>query len=275
MASVGKATVTSPHLGWLVVLLVVVLVACDRGAQGMIDVGDGRELYLACEGEGSPTVVMEAGGAGNSESWRFVQPDVTKFTRVCAYDRAGTGRSSSLPPHRTTRAIAEDLHALLAAADVHPPYVLVGHSLGGIIVHQFATEYPDDIVGMVMVDSSGVDPRDRLQAALTPEEWQQYGSTSHDPNFVFPEGPFLLVPDLRDIPLVVLSAGIVRSDAPPDVAKRIYDVQMEMQREVLGLSTNSTQVIVEDSDHAIPLNRPDLIADAIRQVVEAVRQDNP
>ena len=119
------------HVGWLAILLGVVLAGCS--SEQLVDVGDGRQLYLACEGQGSPTVVMEAGGAGNSESWRFVQPEVAKFTRVCAYDRAGTGRSSSVTKHGTIQAIAEELHALLPTAGFDHPYVLVGHSLGGII----------------------------------------------------------------------------------------------------------------------------------------------
>lgn len=150
----------------------------------------------------------------------------------------------------------------------------MGHSLGGIIVHQFAAQYPEQSVGMVMVDSSGSDPRARIQAALTPEEWQRYGSTSHDANFVFPEGIDHLGPDLADIPMVVLSAGIVWSDVPPDLAEKIDDVRLEMHRELLGLSTNSTHIIEEDSDHAISRNQPALIVSAICQVVEAVRRDD-
>jgi hypothetical protein len=92
---------------------------------------------------------------------------------------------------------------------------------------------------------------------------------------VFPEGVDILGPDLGDIPLVVLSAGIGRSDVPPDLAEKIDDVRLEMHRELLGLSTNSTRIIAEDSDHAIPSNQPELIVTAIRQVVEAVRRDNP
>ena len=263
---------TGAHFGLLMALLVTMITACSGDGQGIakrFDVGGGRQLYLTCEGQGSPTVVMEAGGAGNSESWRFVQPRVTKFTRVCAYDRAGTGRSKSVPPHGTTPAIADELHALLSAAGVGPPYVLAGHSFGGIIVRQFATQYPDEIVGMVMVDTAGVDPRDRLRAVLTPEEWQQY--FSHDDEFVFPEGADSSGPDLGDIPLVVLSAGIVESDMPPDVAKRVQDVRLEMHRELLDLSSNSRHVIAEESGHAIPRNQPGLVADAISQVVEAIR----
>ena len=258
------------HVGWLGVLLLVVLVGCSSQ---LIDVGDGRQLYLTCEGEGSPTIVMEAGGAGNSESWRLVQPEVAKFTRVCAYDRAGTGRSSSVPKRGTIQAIAEELHALLPTADFDPPYVLVGHSLGGIIVRQFATQYPEEIVGMVLVDSSQGDIRARFQVVLTPEEWKRYGPPDdHGGDFVLPEGASLLGPDLGDIPLVVLSAGIIGSeDVPPDVAERMQNVRLEMHREMLDLSTNSTLMIAEESDHAIPTNQPDLVVDAIRQVVEAIR----
>lgn len=242
----------------------------ESAAPGLVEV-EGRQLFMSCLGKGGPTVVMESGGAGHSATWQFVQPEVAEFTRVCVYDRAGTGLSSLVPPHGTIQAIAEDLHSLLAAAGVQPPYVLVGHSLGGIIVRQFASQYLDEIVGMVMVDTSGVDPRDRIQAALTPEEWQRYGAASHAADFLFPEGADLLGPDLGDIPLVVLSAGIVGSDVPPDLAEKVQNVRLEMHRELLGLSTNSIHVIAEDSDHAIPSNQPDLITDAIRQVVEAVR----
>lgn len=260
------------HGGWLVILLGVMLAACSSGDQAMVDVGDGRQLYIACEGQGSPPVVMEAGGAGNSESWRFVQPDVANFTRVCTYDRAGAGRSSKISRHGTTQAIAEDLHALLAAARVHPPYVLVGHSFGGIIVRQFAIEYLDEIVGMVMVDSSGSDPRDRIQAALTPEEWRRYGSVGHDGDIVFPETAVLLGPDLGEVPLVVLSAGIVGSEFPPDLAEKIDNVRLEMHRELLDLSSNSTHMIAEESDDAVPSKQPEMVVDAVRQVVEAIRQ---
>ena len=258
------------HVGWLAILLGVVMTACngeDQAIAGMFDVGGGRQLYLACQGEGSPTVVMESGGAGHSATWERIQPDVAESTRACAYDRAGTGRSITVAPNGTTQAIAEELHALLAKAGVDPPYVVVGHSLGGIVVRQFATLYPDDIVGMVLVDTSHGDQRARFQAAVTPEEWQKYGSPNTETDFLFPEGTDLRGPDLADISLVVLSAGQVRGDVPADVAVRLDEVRLGMHRELLGLSTNATHVIAEESDHAIPSNQPDLVVDAIRQVV--------
>ena len=193
----------------------------------------------------------------------------------CTYDRSGTGRSSSVPKHDTIQAIAEELRSLLSVADFDPPYVLVGHSLGGIIVRQFATQYTEETVGMVLVDSSQGDLIVRFQAVLTPEEWQRYGSPGHEGDFVLPEGADLLGPDLGDIPLVVLTAGIVmrRDDVPPDVAERLDNVRLGMHREMLTLSTNSTHMIAEESDHAIPSNQPELVVEAISQVVEAIRND--
>ena len=166
-------------------------------------------------------MVLEAGGAGHSGGWELIQHDVAEFTRVCAYDRAGTGRSSSESAHATTQAIATDLHALLAEAGLAPPYVLAGHSLGGIIVRRFATQYPDGVAGMVLVDTSHGDQRARFQSAVTAEEWRLYGSANAETDFLFPEGVDLRGPDLADIPLVVLSAGQVREGVPADVAERL------------------------------------------------------
>ena len=138
------------------------------GSPGLVDVG-GRQLYLTCQGEGSPTVVMEAGGRGNSGSWQLVQPEVAQFTRVCAYDRAGNGYSESAPVLDTAQTISDELHSLLANARIDGPYVLVGHSLGGILVRVFASRYLDEVVGMVLVDTGHGDPVARFQSVLTPE----------------------------------------------------------------------------------------------------------
>ena len=265
-----------PRPTWLVLPLVAVLLGC--GGISLVDVGDGRQLYVNCEGQGIPTVVMEAGGAGHSGSWDSVQPAVAEFTRVCVYDRSGTGDSSATPKLDTIQAIAEELHTLLSAADVDPPYVLVGHSLGGMIVLQFATVYLEETVGMVLVDTSAVDPRDRLQAELTPEEWRQYGAQGHDGDFALPEGGHLLetgVVDLADIPLVVLTAGIVGTDVPADVAARVQEIRLEMHRELLELSIDSTHMIAEESDHAIPTKQPEIVVDAVSLVVVAIRDQPP
>lgn len=119
----------------------------------LVNVG-GHRLHIYCTGEGSPTVILEAGGGNPWLAWYKVQPKVAEFTRVCSYDRAGLGWSDAGPKPPTAAAIAEDLHTLLRNAGVAGPYVLVGHSLGGLYVRMFAARYPSEVAGMALVDSS-------------------------------------------------------------------------------------------------------------------------
>jgi len=118
----------------------------------LIDVG-GHTLHLYCTGEGSPTVILEAAGPGWSVYWSKVQPEISKVTRVCSYDRAGFGWSDSGPLPRSGQQMAKELHQLLTRAGISGPYVLVGHSLGGFIVRLYRQAHPDDVVGMVLVDA--------------------------------------------------------------------------------------------------------------------------
>jgi len=120
----------------------------------LVDLGSHR-LHLLTMGEGSPTVVMESGLPGTVLSWRWVQPEVAKFTRACSYDRAGLGWSDAGPLPRTADRIAEELHRLLERAGVSPPYVLVGHSFGGLTIRCFAARYPAEVAGLVLVDPIG------------------------------------------------------------------------------------------------------------------------
>lgn len=114
----------------------------------------GRSLNIYCSGEGSPAVVFDSGGNQPGYSWTLVQPEVAKTTRACWYDRAGYGWSDPAPGARSSADIADDLHQLLRAAGVPPPYVLVGHSLGGFNVRVFAARYRNEAAGMVLVDSA-------------------------------------------------------------------------------------------------------------------------
>jgi len=122
----------------------------------LIDIG-GRRLHLTCSGSGSPTVLIEAGASAFAIDWSLVQPEVARARRVCAYDRAGSGWSDPRPDVETPARIAADLHALLAAAGERPPYVLVGHSAGGLYVRLYQLDYPNEVVGLVLVDPATED----------------------------------------------------------------------------------------------------------------------
>jgi pimeloyl-ACP methyl ester carboxylesterase len=116
---------------------------------------DGHRMYYECRGHGTPTVVLDAGSPDTSSAWRYVQPEIARRTRVCAYDRAGLGRSAPPPPgKRTPLTQVHELHALLAAARVSGPYVVVGHSWGGFLARLFAWAYPHQTAGAVLVDAT-------------------------------------------------------------------------------------------------------------------------
>jgi pimeloyl-ACP methyl ester carboxylesterase len=128
-----------------------------------VDVG-GRRLHYRCGGNGSPAVVFEAGIAASSLSWSIVQPEVAKLTRACSYDRAGLAWSDPGDRKRSMPAFVAELRRLLEGADIPPPYVLVGHSFGGLIIRAFARAYPGHMAGLVFVDT------------LHPEEWSNLTS---------------------------------------------------------------------------------------------------
>lgn len=122
----------------------------------MIDVG-GHRLYIECTGSGGPVVVLQAGLSASSASWAQIAPAVAGSTTVCAYDRAGHGRSEEAAGPQDGIALATDLHILLERAGVAGPYILVGHSSGGPYVRVFAARYPDDVAGMVLLDAQPAD----------------------------------------------------------------------------------------------------------------------
>ena len=141
----------------------------------LVDVG-GHRLHLYCTGNhvaGNPTVILEQGLGGISSAWALIQPEVAKVTRVCSYDRAGMGWSDSGPKPRDAQQIASELHALLQNANIQGPYVLAGWSFGGLYIREYASQYPDDVTGMVLLDSSHPD-----QWTSTPEGQALFESNS-------------------------------------------------------------------------------------------------
>jgi pimeloyl-ACP methyl ester carboxylesterase len=124
----------------------------------LVDLGTHR-LHVRCEGDGGPAVVFDAALGASSLSWCHVQPAVARITRACAYDRAGFGWSDAGPLPRSAGRVAEELHELLHRAGVPPPYVLVGHSFGGLVMRLFAARHPREVAGLVLIEPA------------IPEEW--------------------------------------------------------------------------------------------------------
>ena len=130
-------------------------------AEQLVDVDHGRRLNLYCVGQGSPTVIFDAGLGGNTASWDTVQPVIAEHTRSCSYDRAGLGFSDPATRPGTSANAVDDLQHLLSAAGIKPPYILVGHSAGGLDMRLYAYGHAADVVGMVLVDPSAEDEEPR------------------------------------------------------------------------------------------------------------------
>ncbi len=133
----------------------------------LVDIG-GYKLHIHCQGQGTPAVILDSGLGDSYISWRRVQPEIAKFTRVCSYDRAGLGYSDSSPNPRTSKVIAEELHKLLYgySVDIMGPVILVGHSMGGYDVRLYASLYRDQVAAMVLVDASHPDQENRFPPAM-------------------------------------------------------------------------------------------------------------
>jgi pimeloyl-ACP methyl ester carboxylesterase len=248
----------------------------------------GRYLYLYCGGSGSPTVVFESGLGDSHRAWQYVAPEVSNSTTVCVYDRAGNDYSQLAPKRATAREKVKDLHALLAAARVKPPYVLVGHSYGGMLVHVYAADYPQDVAGVVLVDSSHPDQNKRMVAALPPPragedlELTRVRSGLRVLGFANPEGvdwarssdEARAAGSLGTTPLVVVTAGQHDSTLPPAVTRRVERAWLAMQSELARLSSDSVHVVATQSGHAIQSNlgQPAVVIRAIGAVMGADRR---
>jgi pimeloyl-ACP methyl ester carboxylesterase len=139
--------------------------------QRLVAVEQQRQLNLFCAGAGEPAVVLEAGAGNGMVTWRFVQAELAKVTKVCAYDRAGLGFSDPADDRASdVKNLADDLFRLIDAAGIAKPFILVGHSLGGEIATLYAASHPDDLAGMVLVEPGFANDLEALQAALPPEQ---------------------------------------------------------------------------------------------------------
>jgi pimeloyl-ACP methyl ester carboxylesterase len=277
----------------------------------LVDVG-GYKLHINCTGQGTPAVILDSGLGDSYVSWLKVQPQMAKFTQVCSYDRAGLGYSESSPHPRTSKVMAEELHTLLHNAGIAPPYVLVGHSMGGYNVRLFASTYRSEVAGMVLVDSSHPDQDRRFPQALNDlnKTWvreQEFlafsmpfgiprlmGFCESDPviraadcNYhsaregltvlrTFPESAAQAATtgSLGDLPLAVLSRDpdMPMPDIPADLEKPINDQWNQMQDELARLSTRGTRTIARKSGHYVQIDRPELVVEAVRNVVDQARQ---
>jgi hypothetical protein len=229
-----------------------------------VDIG-GYELAIECEGEGSPTVVFEAGAGGDRSAFAKQLDDLRETSRVCAYDRAGIGASDDRPAAGPTTLshLADELARVLQGAGIDEPIVLASHSLGGGVAQFFAGRYADRVAGLVFVDSIAIPEftvrfgpeiddgtGGSIDMQKTSEEWEQLGT-------------------FGAIPTIVLTQNFTGEDDQAPEEFRGYFRQVHA--DLAARSSSALHVIAVDSGHFIQTTSPDLVTAAITEVVEAVR----
>lgn len=237
----------------------------------------GHRMWIACDGSGGPTVIMDAGVNSGSQAWTLVQPGIAKFSRVCVYDRAGLGRSDSLARPRTSQEVASDLHQLLTNAGIPGPYVLVAHSFGGLNVRLFAAEYAQDVTGMVLVDPVHEDRFAATSKVLTPEQEQTFerGREGNPEGLDYYESSMLvhaIGKPLPNIPLIVIARGQADpwpSGWPVDALEKVW---RDLETDLASRAPQGMLWIAKDSSHNIPGYQPQIVVDATQRIVDTLRK---
>ena len=284
----------------------------------LVDIGGGREMYMECQGKGSPTVVFVSGGSDRAETWsktldpskQAVLPAIAETNRVCAYDRPGTivatgegaedfepSRSDPVPQPTTLQEGVDDLHALLSASGERGPYVVVGHSLGGAIAKLYASEYPQDVSGLVLIDYLPYEARN----ALTDEQWALWkdpllGAPSEEALAIYPDLEYnanqqnfyqdSAAAPLKPMPFIVLSADEpydlspfvengtmpLKAEEAKKFGKLLFNAVVDARADLVSQVPGARHITNTDSGHYIHQVQPQLVTDSVREVLDAVEQ---
>ena len=232
---------------------------------------DVRTRCIGSRSPGGPLVVLEAGGGDGLDTWSSVQASIAEFARACAYDRPTLIRNGAGPRASSSPGdVVQTLHDVLSALGELPPYVMVGHSYGGMIVRLYATNHPTDVVGFVLIDSSHEDQLTRFEA-IDPNTARELRAPSRSEALDLEAFSAALNANRwrGAIPIVVLTHGKSPSAAPGrgTQTQELETAWLELQRELATRSAASTHIIATHSGHYIHRDEPALVIDAVRRVL--------
>jgi|GEM_PF-397595 len=256
-----------------------------KSIQTKIDIG-GYALYVNMAGAGSPTVIFEAGSPGTSSNWNLVQPEISKITKTFSYDRAGLGKSDKRNIPNTCQNQVHELHALLKKADAKEPYIFVANSYGAYLAKLFTATYPQEVAGIVFVDGTHEKYSEYLQNNLSPEQLDNFKKmTISNPDGNFEE--FLISYQqvkeaekqdaLRKKPVIVLTSDhqiMTRQYANTPMIGAIAQ-WLNWQRDLVALSDNSKQYVIKGSGHVIQRDKPQIVINAIKKMINYDLQNRP
>ena len=258
------------------------LESCNSKAQERLVTFDEYQIHIKETGKGKPAVIIEAGLGSGYDVYNALQTAISPLTKVVSYDRPGLGESGKSPNPRTLPNYVNELRLLLQKENINAPYILVGHSLGGLIMRYYAYKYPNEVAGIVLIDcipegwlnylmsthskeeidklNRVIDPELNHSEGVVKEEWQEFKN-----NCELIKGIQLL----KHIPIRVITA-IQYGEDQKALGYHPEDMQIwaQMQANFMSTSTNAKQIITDKSGHSVQLTEPELIIDAIKELVE-------
>ncbi len=280
----------------------------DQTPPGRMYVVEGHRMRIDCEGVGNPTVVLDAGLGNDGLIWSAVQPALATTNRVCSFDRAGYGWSDPMSTRRDAESVSKELHGLLMAASVDGPVVLVGHSIAGLFIRDYAMRYPEEVVGLVFVDAS-VPPGGNPPGVKQPITGKKSLQESRVANVVFAMGLNRLLgacpgsfPGFRLRLTLPRIEGVCREHLPASESEQDnFDLSAceaaafsttrlptlilsrwtmdeswnRKQEGLMALSSHSRRVIAARSGHYLQVDRPALLGEQIRLFIKQVRGEVP
>lgn len=236
-----------------------------------VDIG-GIQLYCKVLGERTdgPVIVFDSGYGMPTRRWNSIKAEVSSFSQLLIYDRAGLGRSTAdSRPHHSLQNV-ENLRSLLQKKEVKPPYLLVGHSFGGLNVRLYASMYPEEVAGLILLDSCHEDQNKLMAADLSPDMqadyFGQFGAEGTLAEFEESLEQVRKYKTLGDMPLIVVTGG-----NQPDHTEESWNHWMNFQKDLASLSTNNRHVILEDAGHSVHIDNPQAVIHEIQEMHEALK----